>query len=191
MKKLILASSSPRRKELLEQVGFTFEIQPSSFEENMAQDLPPLELAKQLSLGKAQDIANKNSDSIVLGADTFIAFDNHILGKPHTPEKAKEILKLLSGKWHSVITGFTIIDTETKKKVSESVETKVYFRELIDSEIDEYIATGEPLDRAGAYAIQERGALLVDHIEGDYSNVVGLPITVVALALKDFDVKPE
>lgn len=185
-RRIILASTSPRRKELLEKTGLSFETAGSDYEEDMTLKLPPAELAKHLSRGKAEAAAKQYPDAIVIAADTFIAYDNNVLGKPHTPEKAKETLCMLAGKPHSVITGFTIVDTKSGESTSEAVETKVYFRDLTDDEIDKYIATGEPLERAGAYAIQGIGKDLVDRIEGDYDNVVGLPTTAVLEALKRF-----
>ena len=190
MRKIILASTSPRRKELLEQIGLEFLIEPSGYEEDMNQKMSPEELARFLSHQKALDVAEKHKgeDSLVIGADTFIAFEGGVLGKPHTAEKAKEMLSAMSGKAHSVLSGFTIIDTKDDKIISKAVETRVYFRDLSEEEINAYIASGEPLDRAGAYEIQGLGGLLVYKIEGDYTNIVGLPVTEVALALKEFGV---
>ncbi|MBI4086793.1 septum formation inhibitor Maf [Candidatus Kaiserbacteria bacterium] len=186
-RKIVLASTSARRKELLERVGLVFEVVGSDYEEDMTLVLSPAELAKYLSQGKAEAVAQKYPDAIVIAADTFICYEGKILGKPYTPEKARETLHTLSGKAHSVITGFTIVETKTGESISEAVETKVYFRDLSDQEIDDYIATGEPLERAGAYAIQGIGKDLVDHVEGDYDNVVGLPVAAVLHALKDFE----
>ena len=134
------------------------------------------------------DMAHRHKEAVVLGADTVIVYKEHILGKPHTPEKAKEMLKMLSGKQHSAITGFTVIDTETDNTTSKTVETKVFFRDLTDKEIDDYIATGEPLNKAGSYAILEQGAKLVEKIEGSESNVAGLPMEEVMETLKEFDI---
>lgn len=189
MQKVILASGSPRRKELLEKLGIEFIVEPSGYEEDMGMSMSPKDLAKQLSSGKAKDIAQNYTDALVIGADTLIAFSGKVLGKPHTEDKAIETLKELSGREHSVITGYTIIDTKTGKVVSDAIETKVYFRNLTEEEIKAYVATGEPLDKAGSYAIQGKGVLFVDKIEGDYNNVIGLPLTQIALALKDFGVK--
>ena len=188
MKKLVLASSSPTRKNLLAKAGLVFEIDPSSYEEDMTLPMPPRELVRHLSKGKAEDVAHRHKEAVVLGADTVIVYKEHILGKPHTPEKAKEMLKMLSGKQHSAITGFTVIDTETDNTTSKAVETKVFFRDLTDKEIDDYIATGEPLNKAGSYAILEQGAKLVEKIEGSESNVAGLPMEEVMETLKEFDI---
>lgn len=189
MKKIVLASSSPRRKTLLAQIGLKFEIDPSNYEEDMTLDMKPVKLAEFLSLGKAEDVAKRHKNAVVISADTIVALDNEVFGKPHTPEKAKYMLQKMSGRAHSVITGFTIIDTETGKKISKSIETKVYFKKLSKEEIDAYIATGEPLDKGGGYAIQGLAALFVEKIEGDYFNVVGLPILAVTEEFKAFGIK--
>ncbi|MBI2287673.1 MAG: septum formation inhibitor Maf [Chloroflexi bacterium] len=189
MKKIILASASPRRKELLEKVGLKFEVDPSNYEEVGQPGLEPHELARKISLGKAEAVASKHKNAIVIAADTFIVADGKVLGKPHTQKRAREMLAAISGKSHSVITGFSIIDTATNKTVSKSVETKVYIRKLTPAEIDAYVASKEPLDKAGAYAIQGLGVVLVEKIEGDYSNVIGLPLSALAEALKEFGIK--
>ena len=189
MKKIILASQSPRRRDLLKQIGLKFEIDQSNYEEDMSLKMEPNKLAEFLSLGKAKDVAQRHKDSIIISADTIVAIDGEVFGKPKTPERAKYMLQKFSGKAHSVITGFTIIDTETNKQVSKSVETRVYFKNLSEKEINTYIATGEPLDKGGGYAIQGLAALFVEKIEGDYFNIVGLPILSLTTELKNFDVK--
>ena len=188
MKKIILASQSPRRKDLLKQIGLEFEIDPSSYEEDMTLKMEPKKLAEFLSLGKAKDVAQRYKDSIIISADTIVAVDGEVFGKPKTPERAKYMLQKLSSRDHSVITWFTIIDTKTNKQISKSIETKVYFRDISDEEIDAYIATGEPLEFAGAYAIQHLGGLFVEKIEGDYFNILGLPILPITIELKKFSI---
>ena len=188
MKKIILASQSPRRKQLLEKIGLKFEIYPSNYEEDMSLKMEPNKLAEYLSLGKAKDVAQKHKDSIIISADTIVAIDGEVFGKPRTSEKAKYMLQKFSGKAHSVITGFTIIDTETNKQITKSVETKVYFKNLPEKEIDAYIATEEPLEKGGGYAIQGLAALFVEKIEGDYFNIVGLPILALTTELKNFGI---
>ncbi|MEX2008208.1 MAG: Maf family protein [Candidatus Spechtbacterales bacterium] len=190
MKELILASGSPRRKELLEQAGFSFQVEPSDFEEDMTLEIPPAELAQELSRGKAEAVARNNADAVVLGADTFIVFEGTLLGKPHTEEEAVRTLQRLNGTSHTVITGFTVIEAARDKRVSRAVETTVYFCNLSEEEIGTYVQTHEPLDKAGAYAIQGRGAIFVEKIEGDFYNVVGLPLCEVARVLKDFGITP-
>jgi len=188
MKKIILASASPRRKELLEQIGLEFDIDPSNCEEEMLSDIQPHELARSLSLQKASQVAGSYSNAIIIAADTFIVFGDKLMGKAHTEAEAREMLTALNGNPHSVITGFTILDTEKNNTVSNSVETKVHFRKMTSGEIESYVASGEPLGKAGAYAIQGLGSVIVKEIEGDYSNVVGLPLTALAEALREFGV---
>jgi septum formation protein len=190
MPKIILASASPRRKALLGKLQIPFTVEVSNYEEDNNLKLKPLELAKVLSSGKAEAVAerHKGEDAIIIGADTFVVLDGKILGKPHTSEKAKEMIKEMSGRAHFVITGFTIIDAKSGEKVSKAVESKVYFRELTDDEIDAYVKTGEPLDKAGAYAIQEAGSVLIEKTEGDYTNIVGLPLPALIEELKKFGI---
>lgn len=187
-RKIILASASPRRSEILGLTGLKFSVDVSEYEEDMELGLKPHQLARFLSSEKAMTIAAKYPDALVIAADTFIVFRGNLLGKPHTEEEARRMLILLNGRSHSVITGFTIIDTKTKKKLSRSVETKVYFRKMTEQEIESYVRTGEPLDKAGSYAIQGIGAVIVKKIEGDYLNVVGLPLNSLTDALRKFGV---
>jgi len=188
MKTIILASASPRRKELLEKIGLRFEVEPSNYEEDMPSALEPHEFAKKISLEKAKVVASKHKNAIVIAADTFIIFGGQILGKPHTEKEARKTLETISGKSHSVITGFSIIDTGTSKALSKSVETKIYIRKLTLAEINAYVKSKEPLDRAGAYAIQGLGSVFVEKIEGDYFNVIGLPLSALTEALKEFGI---
>ncbi len=188
MKTIILASASPRRKELLEKIGLKFEVEPSNYEENISSELGPHELAKSLSLEKAKLIAKNHKNALVIAADTFIVLEGAILGKPRTETEARKMLGTISGRQHSVITGFTIIDTETNKALSKSVETRVYIRKLTSTEIAAYVESKEPLDKAGAYAIQGLGSVIVEKIEGDYFNVIGLPLSALAQSLKEFGV---
>jgi septum formation protein len=189
MKRIILASASPRRKELLEQIGLRFEVEPSNYDEEIASASEPHETARKLSLGKARAAARKHRNALIIAADTFVVFGDRVLGKPRTDSEARKMLRALNGQAHSVITGFTILDTETGKVLSRSVETRVHMRKLTLKEIDSYVRTKEPLDKAGGYAIQGRGAVLVERIEGDYSNVVGLPLRALADALREFGIK--
>lgn len=186
---IILASQSPRRRELLGQVGLTFEIVSPEVDEAQYGGLPPRELVETLSRAKALDAARRvPAGSLVLGADTVVVLDGQTLGKPDGPEGARAMLTALSGRTHEVWTGFTLCrDGEVH---TEAVATEVTFRALAPEEIDRYVATGEPLDKAGAYGIQGRGALLVAQIRGDYSNVVGLPLCAVGQALRRFGVDP-
>jgi len=185
---IVLASASPRRRELLENIGLKFTVDPAEITEIQTNSLKPAELAKALSLRKARAAALRHADSIIIAADTFGVLDGVILGKPVDARHARRMLAGLSGRCHSVITGFTIIDTTTGRAVSRAVETRVYFRKLGRSEIARYVKTGEPLGKAGAYAIQGLGALLVEKIEGDYYNVIGLPLCALAGVLRRFDI---
>ena len=189
MKKIILASGSPRRKKLLEQLGLKFEIKTSNFEEKIEPNLNPHTLVKKQSRGKAKNVAKLYKNALIIAADTMVYLNGKYIGKPITEKNARNALQQLSGKKHLIISGFTIIDTLTNKTITKSVETKVYFKKLTLKEIDDYIKTGEPLDKAGAYGIQEKGAIFVEKIEGDYFNVVGLPIFALVTELKKFDVK--
>lgn len=188
MKTIILASASPRRKELLQRIGLKFKVDPSNYEENISSELEPHELAKSLSLEKAKLVAKKHMNALVIAADTFIVFEGKILGKPRTETEAQEMLETINGKPHSVITGFTIIDTANNKALSKAVETKVYIKKLSSNEIDAYVGSKEPLDKAGAYAIQGLGSVIVEKIEGDYFNVIGLPLSALSESLKEFGV---
>ena len=185
-KKIVLASSSPRRKMLLEAVGLDFIVDASSYEEDMTLDLSPEELVKTLAMGKARDVASRYTGAIVLGADTMVFIDDHRLGKPHTEERAREMLRFLSGKSHVLMTGFALLDTDTGKIVSEAHPVQIYFKELSQEDIDWYIGTGEPLERAGAYSMQEQGGVFIERIEGDRDAGIGLPVKRIIELLKDF-----
>lgn len=186
MKEIVLASASPRRKEILEGLGVKFKVISSDIEEKVDERLSPIEIAKGLAYLKAKDISNKISgDYVVIGADTIVEY-NKVLGKPKNTEEAFNMLRLLSGKAHRVITGFAIIDCSTKKQFIDYESTNVYFDHLSEEQIKKYIATGEPMDKAGAYGIQGRASLFVSKIEGDYFNVVGLPIFKMGVVLRNY-----
>lgn len=173
---IILASQSPRRRELLMQMGLTeFEVCPAQGEEKMDETLSPRQLVEQLSLQKAQEIVQRRGEEhLVIAADTIVSIDGRVLGKPQNEQMAREMLQCLSGREHTVYTGITVC--RNGLITTQSEKTKVRFYELSAKEIDQYIATGEPMDKAGSYGIQNYGALFVAGIEGDYFNVVGLPI---------------
>lgn len=185
---IVLASASPRRKELLEKMGLKFQVDPSEFSEKLRQDLPPEGLVKFNSIGKADFVACKYPDAIIIAADTIGVLNHHLIGKPHTSEEAIKMLQSLSGKTHRVITGLTVIDTASGKMLTRTVETQVHIKELSPQEIQGYVQSGEPLDKAGAYAIQGLGALIVEKITGDYYNVVGLPLNTLSDCLKELGV---
>ncbi|HKZ56943.1 MAG TPA: Maf family protein [Thermodesulfovibrionales bacterium] len=188
MRKIILASASPRRKEILRKTGLNFSVCTSDYKEDINLSLKPRALAKFLSRKKAETVAHKYKNAIIIAADTFIVFKNRLLGKPHTDKEAEKMLNMLNGKAHSVITGFTIMDTASKKILSRSVETKVYFKKLGRKEINAYVRSKEPLDKAGAYAIQGLGSVFIERIDGDFLNVVGLPLLALTESLKKFGI---
>ncbi|WIV10595.1 Maf family protein [Proteiniborus sp. MB09-C3] len=186
MKKIILASSSPRRREILERYDVDFEIIKSHVNEKVSFGDDPFQVVMSLAFQKAEDISSKlDSNAIVIAADTVV-YMNSVIGKPKDEIDAYRILEKLSGKEHLVITGITIIDTSLGKKIIDYETTKVKFRELQPEKINRYISTGEFKDKAGAYGIQGYGEILVDWIEGSYSNVVGLPIVKVDKLLERY-----
>ena len=172
---MILASQSPRRRELLGQMGFSFTVRPAKGEELAHPELTPAQLVEELARQKALEVsAEAASDDVVVAADTVVAIDGKVLGKPHDKVHAAQMLSALSGREHTVYTGVAVKRGETL--LVEHEATQVRFRPLTEREIDLYIQTGEPMDKAGSYGIQGYGALLVEGIRGDYFNVVGLPI---------------
>lgn len=181
IKVIVLASNSPRRKQLLELAGIDFIVNAANIDENVPENIKdPAEIVKYLSKEKAEAVFDKTNT--VIGADTVVAIDNMILGKPKNTEESKQMLSLLSGKVHSVFTGVTIISP--KGEETFCCETKVEFYPLTAMEIDSYAQSGEPMDKAGAYGIQGKGSLLIKRIEGDYYNVVGLPVAMVVRELR-------
>lgn len=178
-KPLILASKSPRRLELLQSCGIKPVVIESEYNEEAQTNETPDEYAKKLSYFKALDVSKKRVNYWVLGADTIVVFGNEILGKPKSQKEAKSMIYKLSGTSHKVITGFTLISPEREKILSFSSSTIVNFRRLSINEIDWYINTDEPYDKAGGYGIQGKAASFVDSIEGSYTNVVGLPLSEV------------
>ena len=186
--RIILASNSPRRKELLAQLGVTFEVIPSKFEEQ-AVGLPPSKLVEHFAYMKGSDVAQSiQGEALVIGSDTIVFLDE-IMGKPKHREDAFNMLKKLSGKQHQVLSGLSVINTLTGESLTGYECTKVKMKELSDAEITAYINTGEPMDKAGAYAIQGMGSLFVEGIEGDYFNVVGLPLFRLGKMLEYFGMK--
>ena len=174
--KIILASQSPRRRYLLEQAGLEFSVIPSRFDESSLELSSPDVYVRQLAESKARDISEQYPDSWVIGADTIVFIDGTILGKPGSESEARTMLKSLSGKTHQVLTGYCICCRRIGRLFSEAVKTQVRFKKLTEEEIDWYINSGEPFDKAGAYAIQGIGSFLVKRVNGSYTNVVGLPV---------------
>jgi septum formation protein len=177
---IILASKSPRRRYLLEKAGLQFSVIPSNFEENSVTATSPGSYVEALARLKALDISAKFPDSWVIGADTIVSVDGNILGKPVSRADARTMLDSLSNRTHQVLTGFCVCCGNGQRIFSDMVTTDVQFKKLSAREIDWYIQTGEPFDKAGAYAIQGLGMLLVRSINGSYTNVVGLPVCEVA-----------
>lgn len=186
--KIILASQSPRRRELLSRMGIThFDVLPAQGEEHIDHSLPAGLLVEALARQKAAEIAAcAPPDAVIIAADTVVALDNEILGKPHTAQEAAEMLQKLSGRQHTVYTGVAVRQNDTELVEREAAQ--VHFRPLSPQEIRAYIATGEPMDKAGAYGVQGRGALLVERLEGDFFNVMGLPVLRLARMLEQFGV---
>ncbi|TYP57618.1 Maf family protein [Thermosediminibacter litoriperuensis] len=187
--KLILASASPRRRELLAQLGLDFKVIPSGIDEAFLPSGPPELAAVRLADQKAADVALRAGEGIVIGADTIVVVDDIILGKPEDENNAREMLTRLSGRWHSVYTGIAVIDTASGRKISDYEESRVKFKKLSPREIENYLKTGEPMDKAGGYGIQGKGALLVERIEGCYYNIVGLPLFKLGFMLSHFGVE--
>ncbi len=181
---VILASASPRRAELLEQVGIPFQVASTlGVEERALPDETPSETARRLAEAKAEAARSRYPDAdLIIGADTVVAIDGLALGKPQDSADAERMLACLSGREHDVVTGFAVLGRDTRVCGAET--TQVRFRRLEPSEISRYVGTSEPLDKAGAYGIQGRGALLIQGISGDYTNVVGLPLPAIASALR-------
>jgi septum formation protein len=182
--RIILASQSPRRIELLKRIIPEFEVKVSNIREDNNSTIVPWELVGELSYQKARNIARQIPAGIIIGADSVVVLHNKILGKPSNADDAFNMLRLLSGKVHQVYTGFTIITKPQHSVIKEHEVTHVKFRRLEAWEIEKYIESGQPLDKAGAYGIQDDGAVFIESINGCYYNVVGLPITKIFLALR-------
>ena len=184
--KLILASASPRRAEILTAVGWQFEKEVADVDETEFSGEKPEDYVQRLAKAKAETVAANHENALVLGADTIVVIENKIVGKPKGFEDARRMLQMLSGNWHEVLTGIALIrvsagNSEIKVDLQK---TRVKFAKLNDSEVEFLIEKGEPLDKAGAYAVQAQAALFIEEIEGDYWNVVGLPVNLVYESLK-------
>jgi septum formation protein len=177
--KLILASRSPRRAEILQAVAWEFEAITAGIDETLLPAEDAVTYVKRLAVTKAKAVAAKVQRGLVLGADTTVVVEGEILGQPGDAENARRMLSLLSGKWHEVITGVALVRAESKRSIVDHVVTRVRFSEMSDQEIAWYAASGEPFDKAGAYAIQGLASLFVEEVDGEYFNIVGLPIRKV------------
>lgn len=185
---LVLASSSPRRRELLQTLGIPFTVQSSDVDETTAPGLSPREIVEELAVRKAQAVASTQAEGVVLGSDTIVVLDGRILGKPVDDADAFRTLSMLQGREHTVYSGVALIDAASGRvEVSHSL-TQVRIRPLTQAEIEAYIATREPMDKAGSYAIQGLGATIVEGITGDYFTVVGLPLRLLASMLSRFGI---
>ena len=185
MKEIVLASQSPRRKELLEKLAVDFILDPSDADESINPNNDLKEEIKELAYKKAKVVLDRHPESVVIGSDTIVVINNEILGKPKDHEEAREMLKKLSNKTHEVITGLCILSS--KKEYRDVSVAKVTFQELSDQEIEEYISTNECDDKAGAYAIQGYGARYITSIEGDYYTIMGLPVHMLYEELKNIE----
>ncbi len=186
---IVLASTSPRRRELLKQIGLDFSVVPADVDERALPGERAEVHALRLAREKAEVVAGKIARGVVIAADTIVVLDGQILGKPAGPADARRMLAQLSGREHSVMTGIAVAEVPAGRLATDLAVTAVRFRQLAPEEIDAYVATGEPLDKAGAYGIQEKGALFVEKIDGCYSNVVGLPLARLGFLLKSFGVR--
>jgi septum formation protein len=178
-KKLILASRSPRRAEILNAVGWPFEMVPANIDETRFESEAAVPYVRRLAQTKAETVAKDLPSGLVLGADTVVLVDENILGQPRHAEDAGRMLKLLSGRWHEVLTGVALVRAGQGEVMADHETTWVRFAEMSAAEIEWYVATGEPMDKAGAYAVQGRAGLFIEEIEGDYFNIVGLPVRLV------------
>jgi len=183
--KLILASGSPRRSEILGFVGWDFEKHVADIDETEKPDEDPAAYVRRLAREKAGAVASGYPDRLVLGADTTVVVDNRILAKPSDPDDARRMLKMLSGRWHEVLTGVALV--RNAKSAVGLQTTRVKFAGLGDKELDFLVREGDPLDKAGAYAVQAQAALFIERIEGDYWNVVGLPVSLVYRLMREFN----
>jgi len=180
---IILASQSTRRIDILRTLGIPFAIVPPNIDEKKKKEETPKDYVIRIAAEKAIKVGNLFPENWVIGADTVVVLRGKILGKPHDEKDAFSMLKALSGKWHKVLTGFCVLNISKHVMLRDAVETKVFVRELTDSEIIRYIKTSEPLDKAGSYAVQGKGGYMIKEIKGSYQNVIGLPICEVAETL--------
>ncbi len=186
--KIILASQSPRRRELLKKMGVEFEVIPSSYDELLDSSRSPNEVASELALGKARDVAERFPDALVIGADTIVTIDGEQLGKPESPEHAKAMLERLAGRAHDVTTGMALVCVAKGIEQPHADTTKVVFGPYNEAAVDAYIATGDPMDKAGAYGIQSVYGTLITHAEGDLDTVMGLNTTSLARLLHEYGI---
>lgn len=185
--KLVLASASPRREEILEKLNLKFTTVPSKIDENNFKDSNPVELVKTLAVEKAKSVSELVEDALIIAADTVVVYNDQVLGKPEDQADAEKMLKKLSAKQHQVITGIAVLNSQSKESYVDHNITDVKMTNISEQEISDYVETGEPLDKAGSYAIQGLGGLFVEEIRGSYYSVMGLPIHQLAKILDKFD----
>ncbi len=185
-RRIILASASPRRAQLLKLIGLEFEVVQSNYDESGESYTFPEVQVLELSERKASTVAEQVEDGLIVGADTVVALEDKIFGKPKDKSAAQEMLRQLSGRTHTVYTGFTLIDQPSGRLHSDYERTEVVFRKIDDAEISRYVQTESPLDKAGAYGIQDKSSIFVSKVNGCFYNVVGLPVTKFYVALRDF-----
>jgi len=190
LKGLTLASASPRRRELLAQLGLPFDVVPSTVDEALAPDVPIPAQAAGLALAKARAVAARLGAGLVLGADTLVVLDGRPFGKPASREEARRMLLALRARHHDVVTAVAVVDATAGREATETVVSRVLMRAYTAAELDAYVATPEPYDKAGGYAVQGEGGRLVERVEGCYTNVVGLPLTTTARLLRAFGLEP-
>lgn len=188
MSKIILASASPRRGELLNRLGFNFTIVPSKIDEDRFQGLAPAEMVEKLAVNKARKVASLVEDTVVIAADTVVVLDGEVLGKPADEKEACDMLNRLQGEKHAVYTGIALCRTDDDKLLLDHDITDVYMSNMSEEEIVSYVKTGEPMDKAGSYGIQGLGGIFVERINGSYFTVMGLPVHKLALMLKEFGI---
>lgn len=186
---IILASASPRRQELLANLGLDFEVKISDVDESLNEQMPPAQQVEQLAERKATAVAAQLNRGLVIGADTLVVLGQSVLGKPADRQEAIEMIKRLQGRSHEVFTGLAVIDADTGKTVVTHQATAVRFKPMTAEQIERYVDTGEPFDKAGAYAVQGKASIFIDSIRGCYFNVVGLPVAKLADVLKVFGVE--
>jgi septum formation protein len=190
MPRLILASASPRRRQLLQEAGVVFSVTPSNTDERQYEGESPDTYALRVAQEKAEEVARRYPGDWVLGADTIVELDGYVFGKPRDAEDGFRMLRSLSGRIHQVKTAFVLLDNAGQVRERHIVTSQVRFKSLADDQIRDYLATGEPFDKAGAYAVQGLGAALVERVEGSYTNVVGLPVEEVLATLRRVGIHP-
>jgi septum formation protein len=191
MRKIILASQSPRRRELLSSMGLQFEIIPSNFDEHLDDSRPPEVVAIELAIGKASDVAEKFPDCLVIGSDTIVTINGNQLEKPHNKAEAAQMLKRLSGTYNEVATSLAVMCKADNVTLTSADTTRVYFKPYNAEAVATYVESGDPLDKAGAYGIQSGAAILIDYIEGYYDTVVGLPTHKLVSLLEEVGIRAD